>query len=157
MPETIYRLTKTRYQDTAFSGQGASRTGGRWHETGTPVVYASDSPAGALLEIIVHTAASSVVRHPHVLFSVHFDPDRHLLVLDPDRCPDDWRALRWPHSTQRIGTRWFRDRDSVVLQVPSVIVPLHRNYLINPEHPLFPELQVDGPFAFDIDPRLGQR
>ena len=42
-------------------------------------------------------------------------PARHLLVLEPTALPSDWRAPLWPNSTQRIGTRWFEDQDSVVL------------------------------------------
>lgn len=34
------------------------------------------------------------------------------------------------------------------------IVPYQRNYLINPQHPAFGELDIAGPNAFEIDPRL---
>lgn len=152
---TIYRLTKKKYQDTAFTGSGAVRSAGRWHPAGVPVVYASDTPAGALLEIIAHTEASSLLGHAYVLFTIDLDRDRHLLVLEPEVWPADWRALRWPTSTQAIGTRWFQDQDSVILQVPSVIVPQQHNFLINPQHPHFEELEIDGPTPFEIDPRLG--
>lgn len=151
---TIYRLTKVRYKDTAFTGLGTLQSGGRWHQAGAVVVYASDTPAGALLEVIVQTEAASLLGHSYVLFTIDFDRDRHLLVLEPKVWPADWRALVWPPTTQLIGTRWFRDQDSVILQVPSAIVPQQHNYLINPQHPLFHELQIDGPTLFEIDPRL---
>ena len=152
---TIYRLTKAKYADTAFSGRGSIRSAGRWHTAGLPVVYASDAPASALLEVLVHTGATSLLDHAYLLFAIQWDPERHLLVLPEAAWPDDWKALRWPSSTQRIGTRWFADRDSVLLEVPSAVVPYQRNYLINPEHPHFTELQIDGPRPFEIDARLG--
>lgn len=151
---TIYRLTKARHQETAFTGYGALQSDGRWHQAGVPVVYASDTPAGALLEIIAHTEASSLLRHAYVLFTIRFQPDRHLLVLEPEAWPADWRAFPWRSASQHVGTRWMQDQDSVVLQVPSAIVPQQHNYLINPQHPRFEELQVEGPTPFEIDTRL---
>ena len=154
---TIYRLTKAKYQETAFSGLGAMRSAGRWHQAGVPVVYASDTPAGALLEVIAHTEASSLLSHAYALFTLSIKRKRHLLMLEPAVWPADWRALAWPASTQRIGTRWYQDQDSVVLQVPSAIVPQQHNYLINPQHPHFEELQISLPTPFEIDPRLASR
>ena len=151
---TIYRLTKAKYADTAFDGIGSLRSAGRWHQTGIPVVYASDAPASALLEIVAHAEAASLLGHAYVLFTIDLAPERHLLTLEPEAWPADWRALDWPASTQRIGTRWFEDRDSVVLQVPSAIVPQQHNYLVNPRHPHFEELKIKGPTPFEIDPRL---
>ena len=151
----IYRLTKAKYQETAFAGIGALRSAGRWHRAGTPVVYASDAPASALLEIIAHTEAAALLAHRYVLFAIDLVPARHLLVLEPSALPADWRAPLWPRSTQVIGTRWFEDADSVVLEVPSAVVPRQRNYLINPRHPRFEELRITGPAPFEIDPRLG--
>ncbi len=153
----IFRLTKARYQDNAFAGYGGLRSAGRWHQAGLPVVYASDTPAGALLEVIAHTEAVSLLTHAYALFTIDFEPDRHLLVLEPTVWPEDWRRLAWPRSTQRIGTRWFADQDSVILQVPSAIVPQQHNYLINPQHPHFQELKIEGPVPFEIDPRLASR
>ena len=130
------------------------RSAGRWHRAGVPVVYASDAPASALLEVIAHTEAISLLRYAHVLFTIDVEPDRHLLVLEPEAWPEGWRVSPWPRSTQRIGSRWFEDQDSVILQVPSAIVPRQHNYLINPQHPHFQELRIEGPTPFEIDPRL---
>jgi RES domain-containing protein len=152
--QRIYRLTKARYQDTAFSGEGSMRFDGRWHRRGIRIAYASDAPASALLEVIVHTEAFSRLHHDYVLFAVRFDPDAHLLTVGPDLLPDDWRAVPWPAATQEIGTFWYEERASVVLEVPSAVVPHQRNYLINVAHPDFEELAIEGPEPFKIDPRL---
>jgi len=151
----MYRLKKARYAETAYSGYGASQSGGRWHPAGTPVVYASHAPASALLEVLVHTEAGALLDHPYVLFTIQCDPERHLLVVPEDAWPDDRWALQWPSSTQHIGHRWFIDRDSVLLEVPSAVVPYQRNYLFNPEHPDFSERDIEGPMPFAIDARLG--
>lgn len=153
----IFRLTKAKYRDTAFTGYGALRSAGRWHPAGIPIVYASDTPASALLEVIVYTEASSLLTHAYALFTIDFEPEQHLLVLESAVWPEDWRRLAWPRSTQQIGARWFEDQDSVILQVPSAIVPQQHNYLINPQHPHFQALKIEGPVPFEIDPRLASK
>jgi RES domain-containing protein len=152
--QSIYRLTKARYADTAFSGEGSMRYDGRWHRRGIRIVYASDAPASALLEVIAHTEAHSRLQHEYVLFEVRLDPDEHLLTVDADMLPDDWRAVPWPSSTQEIGTFWYKEDASVVLEVPSAVVPRQRNVLVNVTHPRFDELQIQGPEPFEIDSRL---
>ncbi|MGT9857775.1 RES family NAD+ phosphorylase, partial [Citrobacter freundii complex sp. 2025EL-00205] len=37
----LYRMTKTRYITTAWSGLGAKEAGGRWNSVGTALVYLS--------------------------------------------------------------------------------------------------------------------
>ena len=59
-----------------------------------------------------------------------------------------------PRSTQQIGTFWHGRGDSVALSVPSAVAPMHRNMLLNTQHPRFSELKVDGPTDFPIDTRL---
>ena len=151
--QRIYRLTKARYADTAFSGEGSIRYDGRWHRRGIRIVYASDAPASALLEVIAHTEAHNRLQHDYVLFEVRLDPDEHLLTVGSDMLPDDWRAVPWPTSTQEIGMFWHDEQASVVLNVPSAVVPRQRNVLVNVAHPRFNELQIQEPEPFEIDSR----
>lgn len=147
----IYRVTKAAYAETAFSG---SRGRGRWHRLGTPMVYASDAPATALLETLAHADRTDLVQMPYVVFEMHLDPERHLLRLPRELWPPDWQAWPWPASTQEIGAYWFETRASVVLEVPCAVVSYHRNYLLNVRHPAFSELEVAEPESFPVDPRL---
>lgn len=148
---TIYRLTKAAYADTAFRG---SRGRGRWHEQGVPMVYTADQPATALLETLVHAGRADLVTAEYVLFRIELDEDAHVLTLPSDALPPDWQAWPWPASTQQIGTFWHERGDSVALSVPSAVVPMHRNTLLNIQHPHFGDLTIDGPTAFPIDTRL---
>ena len=147
----VYRVTKAAYAETAFKG---SRGRGRWHRTGTPMVYAADAPATALLETLVHADRATLIDIPYVVFEIDFDPADLLLRLPPNLLPSDWQAWPWPASTQEIGTYWFESQASVVLEVPCAVVPHHRNYLLNVQHPRFSELNIQGPDDFPIDPRL---
>jgi RES domain-containing protein len=52
----LWRISRHRDLD----GLGRLRASGRWHERGLPVVYFAESPAGALLEVFVQTAANDI-------------------------------------------------------------------------------------------------
>ncbi len=150
----IYRVVKEQYATDAFSGIGALLNEGRWHREGTCVVYASDQPASALLEVLVHTQATRLLDQKYVLFCLDIDPERHVLRLQRGEYPDGWRGMTWNRAAQFVGTVWAEKGNSVVLEVPSVIVPYQNNYLINPRHRQFGELVVSRPEPFAIDPRL---
>jgi len=149
---TVYRLTKAEYADTAFRG---SRGRGRWHEQGVPMVYAADQPATALLETLVHAGRADLVTADYVVFEIELEDDTDLLRLPDADLPSDWRNWPWPASTQAIGTFWHERRDSVALSVPSAVIPMHRNVLLNIQHPRFAHLSIGEPTPFPIDTRLG--
>ena len=148
---TVYRLTKAEYAETAFRG---SRGRGRWHEQGVPMVYAADQPATALLETLVHAGRADLVTAGYVLFEIELDDDADLLTLPDADLPPDWRDWPWPASTQEIGTFWHERQDSVALSIPSAVIPMHRNVLLNIQHPRFAGLAIEGPKPFPIDTRL---
>ena len=147
----VYRLTKVKYAPTAFRG---SRGRGRWHEQGIPMVYAADQPATALLETLVHAGRADLITADYVLFEIELDEDADLLRLPDSELPPDWRDWPWPASTQEIGTFWHENRNSVALSVPSAVIPMHRNVLLNIQHPRFTDLTINGPNLFPIDTRL---
>ncbi len=119
-----------------LSGEGGRRASGRWHERGTPAVYLAEHAALALLETLVHLEVD-----PEDLPSGY-----QLLEIDlPDDLPvisitrQDLMAERadWPRHpalTRRYGMAWFAARSSAVLKVPSVIMPVGSNYVLNPAH-----------------------
>ncbi|VGO22495.1 RES family NAD+ phosphorylase [Pontiella sulfatireligans] len=150
--QTAWRIVKPRRVADAFSGEGARLFGGRWNSIGRPVVYAAESKALAALEILVHIIDDSLMDE-YLCIPVRFDP-RLAKLLDLKSLPDDWRKTPPGASTQGLGDAWVADNLSVVLEVPSVLIPGESNYLINPRHPNFGKLQVGAPEPFEFDPRL---
>jgi RES domain-containing protein len=68
--------------------------------------------------------------------------------------PTDWRSDPPSRSTQAIGDAWFARGRTAVLRVPSVVVPVEYNYLINPAHPDAKRIAIGKPMAFPFDRRL---
>lgn len=147
-----WRIAHARRAADAHRGEGARIWGGRWNAAGLPVVYAAESLSLAALEILVHLPAVGCLTE-FVSIALRFDAAL-CRRLEPTDLPDDWRADPVPQSTVEIGTRWCRSQASVVLAVPSAIVPLETNYLINPEQTDFANIELGAPEPFRFDPRL---
>ena len=150
-----WRITKQRHARTAFSGEGARLYGGRWNSAGVPVVYVAESQSLAVLELLVHLDAPTLLEK-YVFLEVEFDVS---LVTDLDRnsLPKNWQSDPVPQVIQTLGDRWVLSGDSAVLRVPSVLVPRESNFLLNPRHPDFGKIGVSRPQAFRFDPRLARR
>ena len=84
---------------------------------------------------------------------VGFD-EAHVEVLAPERLSARWSAYPAAVALQEIGDRRVRSRRSVVLRVPSAVVPLESNLLINPGHPDFAAFSIGKPARFAFDRRL---
>ena len=144
--------------DTAFHGKGSLKTSGRWHHKGTQVAYASEHPGVAVLEKLVWLGSYEMARESsYVLLPLHLDPEEHLEPLDASDLPDDWDPFPHPETTRDLGTQWFKEERSAVLAIPSAVLPVAKNYLINPFHPDFHELERGEPVPFSWDARLFQR
>ena len=149
MPQA-WRIIKRQYANHAFDGEGSRLYGSRWTSPGQAVSFAAASLSLATLEVLVHLQSSAPLAD-YVVFRVGF-PDHLVEDLDRSSLPPTWRDSPAPPELQAIGDAWVRGASSVVLRVPSVIVPHEHNYLINPAHPQFATLIIDGPVPLEVDP-----
>jgi RES domain-containing protein len=150
-----YRLSKSRYAATAFTGEGARLYGGRWSPTGVPVVYLSESLPLAALEVLVHLERPPLLE-TFVYFRLTFDSSL-VLTVAPEDLPEAWNSNPEPLANAAIGEAWFREQASAILHVPSAVVPGSYNFLLNPVHPDFELVEIDGPRPFAFDSRLSGR
>ena len=138
-----------------LTGKGGELGDGRWHtrQLGRRIVYLSDHPALCLLEILVHVELEDEMPDTYQLLSV--DVPNHLIEsLDSDLLPADWYINT--AATQRIGNSWLTDMKGGLL-VPSVIVPLGKNCLLNPLLPEIANLKPNVLGRFPFDKRLLRR
>lgn len=152
MTITAWRIVKRKLARVAFSGEGARRYGGRWNSKGVAVVYVAQTQSLAALEILVHVDYAELLQH-YVAIPVSIAPNL-IIRVDVPRLPRNWRAYPPPKRVRAIGDDWVAVGSSVVLQVPSVIVPSESNFLLNPLHPDYAKLKIGNPLPFKFDPRL---
>ncbi|TAE24768.1 MAG: RES domain-containing protein [Cytophagales bacterium] len=142
----VYRIAKARYANALVASGGAAR----WNERGQFVFYTASSRSLACLENIVHRSGEGLQ-----------DDFRTMVIQIPDLVPIETLALdslpsNWHQPDQyglcqTPGSEWLRSMRSAVLRVPSTIVPQEWNYLLNPAHPSFREIELvrTEPFLFD--------
>jgi len=148
---TVWRITTAKFATSAFSGEGARLYGGRWNPKGSPVVYAAESRALALLEMLVQ---DDPLRAKYVLVPARIPDEVRLETIDVAALPADWRLLSTRDALHRIGLNWLGSRQSAVLAVPSAVVPAERNYLLNPTHADFAKISFGAPEPLETDFRL---
>jgi RES domain-containing protein len=134
-----------------LSGSGGVRAGGRWHSRGKPIVYLADHPASAVLEMLVHMDRD-LLPATYRLLRVTVPEAVIGEIVGAEALPADWREH--PAVTRGIGDRWLDGASSALLQVPSVIVPRARNFLLNPAHPDAANIAVVEVIHAPFDPRL---
>jgi RES domain-containing protein len=136
-----WRLCRRPHAD--LLGEGARLWGGRWNSAGRPVVYLSDHPALAVLEVRVHLDLPlELLPDDYVLVRVRLPGETPSVISEPQ--PD-------PKAT---GDAWLLGADSAILSVPSVLVPCARNLLLNPLHPRAADAAIAATTEFRFDPRL---
>lgn len=163
MTITAWRIDKTIYAErdedingrsipSSFSGTGARLYGGRWNSIGSSVVYTAGSQSLAILEILVHLQSEKALSL-YSLIAISFEEEQ-VLNLHKNSLPKGWDNFEANTGSKFLGDNWIKAKERPVLEVPSVIVPDEKNYLINPLHPDFNSLVIGTPVHYPLDPRL---
>jgi len=136
-----------------FDGQGAATFGGRWNSPGRRVIYAAETYAGAMLEVLVNANIGRVPKH-HAWIEILIGEDVSVEEADVRK------VRRWDAPDQRasriFGDKWYDEQRSTVLIVPSTVTRVERNVVINQEHPGFRKLRATKPKPVVWDERLFQ-
>lgn len=129
-------------------GVGGLVSAGRWHVKGTPIVYCADHPATALLEILVHVDAEDL---PQTYQLLEIEVPDDVARTSPDLA-GDWKDD--VAATQRLGTDFVAADTHAVMEVPCVIVPFTKNYLLNPDLLARDGIHIVSVTTHPVDTRL---
>ena len=149
----VWRICKQNHVATAFSGEGGLYTGARWTPQGIKAVYTSESLAFASLEVFVHTESD---RFPLIGIRALLPEDITIEEFRVDDLPDEWQEESAYRVLQRMGKEWFLSQRTTVLKVPSSIIPVEYNYILNPTHRDL-KISLNPPIEFKFDRRMWKR
>jgi RES domain-containing protein len=117
----------------------------------TPVIYASENPVLAAMEVIVHHGG---IPEDYVGIRIEIPDDLEIGTVD---VPDGWPDVVPEELTAEQGTKWADACKQAVLRVPSATMSISGyNYVLNPAHPDFARIS----FTFEVirfDVRLRPR
>ena len=148
----VYRISGQRFAND-LSGTGARLNGGRWNSVGLSLLYAASYRSLALLEILVHTTNNYV---PDDLMLITIEIPDTILIKEilHEEISDELNRKKAQAQFQTIGDKWIESQTSLILKVPSVIIPEEFNYLINPLHKDFHKVKIKETKLFRFDERL---
>jgi RES domain-containing protein len=147
----VYRIGKTKYARD-LTGEGARLNGGRWNNKLTACLYTSESRALALLEYTVNVNIDDIPRALN--FTTLEIPDGSIDELKEEDLPGDWKAVPAPASSKDFGTNLLKAAKSLVLKIPSTVIPNEFNYLVNPAHPDHNKCKILAISDFVYDVRI---
>ena len=126
--------------------------GGRWNSPGLAVIYAAETYAGALLEVLVHANLSRIPKSHMVIEITIPDQVTTETVLAADLKGWDDEDLV---ASRAFGDRWIKEGRTAVLKVPGVVTDgRENNVVINTAHPQFPLIRATAPEPVHWDGRL---
>ncbi len=148
----LYRIAKQRYIED-FSGEGAKLYGGRWNKRGTHLLYFSSSLSLCVLEILVHFNQGYT---PTDLYFVEIEvPDRLInFKVDLSEVKAYLRDNPPHFSTQQFGSNWVNKNDDFALALPSAVLPIEDNVIINPNHKNWSKVKVLKTEPLNLDARV---
>jgi len=154
MPDRARAYPQAEHAAVAAKGLGAFNVGARWNRPGRYAIYAAEHLSLALLEILVHSPDPDQRKRPRIRFHLTIASDA-IEEISPERLPRNFGPTTPFALTQDIGDPWLEARKFVALKVPSAIVPVEFNYLLNPLHPDFSSaVKWEKPATLVLDERL---
>lgn len=147
-----WRISKaSRAHD--LSGKGAAIEGGRWNDAEVPAVYLGLSPSTCCLETFVHQTRRPLIPMKITVLEL---PDDAALYFEPAQAdlPALWAAQPADRPSMAYGTAWLTRNEQLGLILPSAVLPIERNLMLNPRHPAMSAVQVIEILDFEYDQRM---
>ena len=136
----------------SLSGEGGLKYSARWHAAGHRVVYLAESPAGALIEHLVHLELNEKSWPAFYDLMQISAPDGMEVETLSLPAGDDWKRLT--SVTRGLGDEWLRSKRTALARVPSAIMPTTWNFLLNPDHSEAAKIRIVDIARAEYDPRL---
>jgi RES domain-containing protein len=144
----LWRISNYR----SLTGEGGLRYSARWHSVGRPIVYLAPSPAGAMVEVLVHLELGEDELPPsYTLLKIEAPASLSIAEI---RVPtkEDWKINL--SVSRGLGDEWLKGAETALARVPSAILPNTFNYLLNPLHRDAKKLRIVEATTATLDPRL---
>jgi RES domain-containing protein len=146
----VYRISNSLYSDD-ISGAGAKLYGSRWNSVGVPMLYTAEHISLAILEMLVNTNFKDYDIALNLMY-IQLPAAEKATEIKLNKLKKNWKED--VDFTRFIGDEFVKQKQSLFLKVPSVIVNEEYNYLANPLHPDFKKINILKTKSFWPDKRL---
>ena len=143
----LYRIVFEKFADRLF----APGFSGRWNAEGQFVLYTASNRSLASLENMVHKMGQGVLGASFVVMVLELPDDLPQTIITRGQLPPEWKLESSYQLTQPLGSAWYEAGETLLLKVPSAVVPEEFNFVLNARHPDFTKVQIKQrePFVYD--------
>jgi RES domain-containing protein len=131
-----YRIGDPEGEHPIFDAKGSTLHPGRWNTSASPMLNCSEHYSTAMLEKLVH--ANGIVPPNQHFIEITIPNGLSYEMFNTAAVPDWHLASMAP--SKAFGEAWQQQGRSLLLIVPSVVARLEQNFLLNPQHPEFPQV-----------------
>ena len=146
----VYRITNEKFKSD-ISGNGAALYGSRWNSKGNPLLYTSQFISLSILESLVHLKKKEIPADQYLLH-IELPDDKEIAEISYKKIKKNWHEET--EYTQWLGDQFLQNNQSLILKVPSAIVPQESNFLLNPLHSGFKKVKIISSELLELDKRL---
>jgi RES domain-containing protein len=146
----VYRISNIEFSND-ISGTGAKINGSRWNSKGFPVLYTSQFISLAVLEMLVNTNFKDYAIALDLMY-INLPDAQSIVNIDLKHLKNNWKDDF--EYTRYMGDEFFKQKESLILKVPSSVIQEEYNYLVNPLHGDFKKIKLVKTKSFWPDERL---
>jgi hypothetical protein len=146
----VYRIANVNYKDAKLLGIGAEKLGGRIDAVGTRAAIVLKMYSYPCWAIMCNLKIVPICQK--LLAKIYF-PDEFIIQEWID-LPKKWNQYPYNSNTTEVFTQLAKNRDFFALRVPSTIVGLETNSILNPLYKEFGKVEVREFIKMPIDESL---
>ncbi|HET7116564.1 MAG TPA: RES family NAD+ phosphorylase [Hanamia sp.] len=145
----VYRIVHKKYSNTL----SASGIEGRWNSAGNKVIYCAESIALAFLENMIRRQGVGFNDDFKIMIISIPDITKITLINSVDLSPD-WRDPSNYFQCRQLGNKWYGKGKTLLLKVPSAVLPEGFNFVINSLHDDYNKVKFIGSSDLIPDKRI---
>jgi RES domain-containing protein len=125
----VYRIVHRKYSKYLF----ASGMEGRWNAEGNKVIYCAESIALAFLENMIRRQGVGF-NNDFKIMIIQVPDDIIISIINDKELKSGWRDSDNYFQCQQLGNEWYEEGKTLLLKVPSAVLPEEFNFVINAIH-----------------------
>jgi RES domain-containing protein len=133
----VYRIVHKDYSGSMF----APGLPGRWNGAGRKVIYTAESIPLAFMENMIRRKGLGFNDDFRVMI-IEVPDGLKVSEVDSASLATGWRDFLDYSICQAVGNGWYDKGDSLVLKVPSAVMPTNYNYVINTVHAAYKRVKL---------------
>lgn len=133
----VYRIVHKKYSKSL----SVSGMEGRWNAEGNKVIYSAESIALAFLENMIRRQGVGF-NNDFKIMIIQVPDDIIISIINDKELKPGWRRMDNYFQCRQLGNKWYEDGETLLLRVPSAVLPEEFNFVINTVHEEYKKIKL---------------